>query len=71
MPKLTKYSFWKKLQDHYNIMANVTMRDMFKSDQKRFNTFSLQFNDILVDYSKNSGRMSIREIPGYLVGVVH
>lgn len=29
------------------------MKDLFKNDPQRFNKFSLKFNDILVDYSKN------------------
>ncbi len=44
---------WKKLAVHYESMKNVHMRDLFKSDQNRFNKFSLSFEDIFVDYSKN------------------
>ncbi|MGC8771311.1 MAG: glucose-6-phosphate isomerase [Brevinematia bacterium] len=44
---------WKKLSIHYESMKNVHMRDLFKSDQNRFNKFSLSFEDIFVDYSKN------------------
>lgn len=29
------------------------MRDLFRSDPQRFDTFSLRFNDFLLDYSKN------------------
>jgi glucose-6-phosphate isomerase len=34
-------------------MANVHMRDLFAADPARFEHFSLRFNDILLDYSKN------------------
>lgn len=45
---------WKKLEQHYaDQLAKVQMRDLFESDPKRFERFSLQFQDILFDYSKN------------------
>jgi glucose-6-phosphate isomerase len=44
---------WKKLAKHYEQMKPVHMRDLFAEDSKRFEKFSLRFNDILVDYSKN------------------
>ncbi|MFY0594026.1 glucose-6-phosphate isomerase [Roseivirga sp.] len=49
----TKTASWQKLVDHFKTMENVQMKDLFQNDQDRFNKFSLQFNDILVDYSKN------------------
>lgn len=50
-PKKTKV--WTELKTHYGIMRRRHMRDMFKEDPKRFSKFSIQFKDILVDYSKN------------------
>lgn len=44
---------WKKLSAHYENMKNIHMRDLFKSDKDRFKKFSLSFEDIFVDYSKN------------------
>ncbi len=44
---------WKKLNEHYEKMKNIHMRDLFKSDKERFNKFSIIFGDILFDYSKN------------------
>lgn len=44
---------WKKLSSHYGYMKTVHMKDMFKGDPERFSKFSLRFEDILVDYSKN------------------
>ncbi len=49
----TDTSSWGKLTDHYEIMQNVHMRDLFAEDPERFSKFSIRFNDILVDYSKN------------------
>ena len=34
-------------------MAKTGLRDMFASDPRRFKKFSLQLDDILLDYSKN------------------
>ena len=48
-----KTKSWKKLADHYEIMKNVHMKDLFADDRERFENFSIRFNDILVDYSKN------------------
>lgn len=44
---------WKKLGLHYREMNQVHMRKLFQGDPDRFKNFSLKFNDILVDYSKN------------------
>ncbi|OEK05805.1 glucose-6-phosphate isomerase [Roseivirga misakiensis] len=49
----TKTSSWQKLVDHHDKMKDVHMKDLFQEDQDRFKKFSLQFNDILVDFSKN------------------
>ena len=46
-------SSWKKLQVHYEVMKGRHMRDMFRDDLERFSKYSLHFEDILVDYSKN------------------
>ncbi|WP_196140256.1 glucose-6-phosphate isomerase [Aliikangiella sp. G2MR2-5] len=44
---------WNKLQQHYEAIKNVHMRQEFAQDPKRFERFSIRFNDILFDYSKN------------------
>jgi len=46
-------SAWKKLKEHYKIMKTRHMRDMFSENSERFSEFSVRFEDILVDYSKN------------------
>lgn len=50
---ISKTVAWQALQSHYQDMQNVHMRDMFAADPGRFNKFSLLFEDILLDYSKN------------------
>ena len=44
---------WKKLEQHYEIMKNKHMIDMFAVDPSRFSNFSIHFENILLDFSKN------------------
>ena len=41
------------LQQHFNQARQLNMRALFERDADRFNRFSLQFENILLDYSKN------------------
>ena len=49
----TQTAAWKALEMHFSEMEDVQMRDLFASDKSRFDSFSLSFEDILVDFSKN------------------
>ncbi|MDX8392520.1 MAG: glucose-6-phosphate isomerase [Mariprofundaceae bacterium] len=53
MSELLQSQAWKALQDHYQNMSSVHMRDLFAQDSNRFEHFSQHFNDMLVDFSKN------------------
>ena len=53
---------WKALEQHYAIMQSKHMIDMFAVDPARFSKFSLQFENILVDFSKNIVDDNAREI---------
>ena len=44
---------WKKLEAHFNSARNYQLRQLFENDPGRFDRYSVQFDDILVDYSKN------------------
>jgi len=44
---------WEDLQEHYARIRDRHMRDMFNEDQQRFGRYSIQFEDMIVDYSKN------------------
>ena len=44
---------YKYLADHYIDVTAQNLKDLFKSDNQRFAKFSTQFEDILLDYSKN------------------
>jgi glucose-6-phosphate isomerase len=41
------------LAEHYRVISSLHMRDLFASDPARFEKFSFQFEDILIDVSKN------------------
>jgi len=44
---------YKYLADHYIDATAQNLKDLFKTDSERFAKFSTQFEDILLDYSKN------------------
>jgi glucose-6-phosphate isomerase len=44
---------WQKIQSHFDKMQATSMKDLFASDTNRAEKFHMQWNDFLVDYSKN------------------
>eukprot|EP00957_Ditylum_brightwellii_P071097 5403861-Ditylum_brightwellii.AAC.1 len=53
MSPLTDSAAWKALVAHYEATKDVHMKDMFAADPDRFSKLSLQFEEILFDFSKN------------------
>ena len=53
MSTLTQSPEWKALQSHHTAVSQQHMRELFRADPKRFDRFSLRFEDVLLDYSKN------------------
>ena len=49
----TSTASWKKLQQHFERLQNASMKQMFQNDASRAEKFHIQWNDFLVDYSKN------------------
>src|SRR5687767_4237152 len=49
----TETQAWQKLEVHFLSMQAMHMRELFAEDPDRFQKFSLLFEDILIDYSKN------------------
>jgi len=49
----TQTQAWQKLKDHFAANQNLKIADHFSQNPDRFREFSTQFEDILVDYSKN------------------
>lgn len=52
MPRLTQSPAWLDLQAHQLVIAQKHLRIMFSEDPQRFEKFSVQLNDMLLDYSK-------------------
>ena len=61
MTTLTQFPTWQKLCAHQKTVAPLHMRDLFAADPKRFEKFSLKFDDLLFDYSKH--RMTDETLP--------
>jgi glucose-6-phosphate isomerase len=55
LPKInpSQTAAWQKIQDHFEKMNQTSMKDLFASDSERASKFHIQWNDFLVDYSKN------------------
>jgi glucose-6-phosphate isomerase len=55
LPKIspTDTQAWGNLQRHFAELQTQEMKDLFAEDPERFANFSLSFEDILLDYSKN------------------
>ncbi len=49
----TKTKAWQKLESHQREIAHKHLRRQFLDDPLRFGKFSLEFDDILFDFSKN------------------
>lgn len=53
MSSLTTSTAWTALKLHHDETKNIQLRDSFNADSNRHAKFSLHFDDILFDYSKN------------------
>ena len=55
LPKInpTETESWKQLQQHFDEMKNVKVKDMFMDDPGRFQKFSHAVPEIVCDFSKN------------------
>lgn len=55
LPKInpTTTDAWKKLQEHFAKHNQVHIKSHFNSDPSRFEKYSIKFEDMLLDYSKN------------------
>jgi len=52
MANLTKLPAWSALQNHFEYFKDIHLNDLFLNES-RFSDFSIQLNDILLDFSKN------------------
>ncbi len=53
MGKVTELKSWKQLEKHFETVKDAHLRDLFAKDPKRAEKFSIEFEDLLLDYSKN------------------
>ena len=49
----TKTNAWKELEAHYTKMKFSHLKDLFQTDPKRFEKFSIKEEQFLLDFSKN------------------
>ncbi|HKK74233.1 MAG TPA: glucose-6-phosphate isomerase [Saprospiraceae bacterium] len=52
----TQTKAWEALKAHYEELKEVSMKSLFAGDAERFGNFSMRFENILIDYSKNRVR---------------
>ncbi len=50
----TQTQAWKNLENHFESMKNNGIKEMFQKDTNRAEQFHIQWNDFLVDFSKNN-----------------
>ncbi len=53
MSNLTDSAEWKALEEHFEQISPLHMRNLFNEDPQRFERFSVRMDDLLLDYSKN------------------
>ena len=55
LPKVnpSQTAAWQQIQSHFEKMQATSMKDLFASDANRAEKFHIQWNDFLVDFSKN------------------
>src|SRR5208282_4283564 len=53
MSPLTLSPVWQALKTHQKAMAGTVIAQLFSADPQRFKNFSVEFEDLLLDYSKN------------------
>lgn len=44
---------WKALRKHHDVMQDVHIKELFQKEKNRFEKYSIQEEDFLLDYSKN------------------
>lgn len=53
MENILQNTSWLALKEHFEEIKEIQMKDLFLKDPDRFSSFSIEFNDLLFDYSKN------------------
>jgi glucose-6-phosphate isomerase len=55
LPKIdpTSTVAWRKLQEHYQSVQSIQMKNLFAQDTERANKMTIKWEDLYVDFSKN------------------
>src|SRR6476620_2691852 len=53
---------WKAVADHYDVMRDVHLRELFAEDSDRGERFTVEAGDLYLDYSKNRIRAETMEL---------
>ena len=48
-----KTKSWEELKNHFNKIKGTSISDLFVNDPNRFKNFSINFRDLLLDFSRN------------------
>ncbi len=64
IPKVnpTETNAWKKLEAYYSDFKEKHIKELFEQDSDRFEKYSLKFEDVLVDFSKNRVDDTVRKL---------
>lgn len=64
----TETNSWKKLEAYYADFKSKQIKELFDGDASRFENYSLKFEDILIDFSKNRVDDNVRNLLVELAG---
>ena len=67
----TSTTAWNELQNHFETMKTVSMKNMFQEDTSRASKFHIKWNDFLIDYSKNRINQETMDLLVKLANEVH
>ncbi len=67
----TSTTAWKEIQNHFETMKNVSMKNMFQEDASRASKFHIKWNDFLIDFSKNRINQETMDLLVKLANEVH
>ena len=68
MSSLNKLSSWKEIGNHSNKISEKSLNEIFREDKDRFNKFSIQERDLLLDFSKNHIDAKMMKLFSQLLG---
>ena len=48
----SKLNSWEKIKNYSKLISRISLNKMFKDDTNRFNDFSIELDNLLLDFSK-------------------